>query len=236
MKNKILTNLIIVTFYSLTALTVYAKDKDEIVLEDGRVLKNPYIISKNPAGLNIGHKSGVIFIPFSEMSKERQKQFDYNPKEAQKYKKRIAQAQRKRQIRIEKEEKQEKTVDTGSFSYGPESFPEQSAKTALENELTSLLQEKARLKKEYSMVSSGRVLPRSGPSDDVYMSYRGGKVYRKKKKNYGREQTKNSLDKRKRLKEINAELQKNIRRTTTVRNLISRQKTKGIKKGKTVEY
>ena len=74
MKNKILSVLIIVTFFSLIGLPTYAETKDEIVLKDGRILKNPYIISRTPSGLNIGHESGVIFIPFSKMSKERKKQ------------------------------------------------------------------------------------------------------------------------------------------------------------------
>jgi hypothetical protein len=38
------------------------------------------------------------------------------------------------------------------------------------------------------------------------------------------------------LKEIAAALQKNIRRTTTVRNLISRDIGKGIQKGRTMKY
>ena len=45
MKNKILINLIAITFCSLLTLTVYAEEKDEIVLQNGKVLKKPYIIS-----------------------------------------------------------------------------------------------------------------------------------------------------------------------------------------------
>ncbi|MCK4982899.1 MAG: hypothetical protein KAS17_08250, partial [Victivallaceae bacterium] len=82
--------------------------------------------------------------------------------------------------------------------------------------------------------NAGRINPRSGPSDDIYISYRGGKVYRKKRPNYAKQKTKNVNEKRRRLKEIAAELQKNVRRTTTVRNLISRSKIGGIKKGRTV--
>jgi len=94
MKNKILSVLIIVTFSSLIGLPTYAETKDEIVLKDGRVLKNPYIISKTPSGLNVGHENGVIFIPFSQMSKKRQKQYNYNPAKSKKHKKKIAKAQR----------------------------------------------------------------------------------------------------------------------------------------------
>jgi len=235
MKNKVLTSFLAIAFCCLITLEVSAKDKDEIVLKDGKVLKKPYIISRTPSGLNIGHERGVIFVPFSKMSKKRQKQFNYDPKKSKAHKARIAKAQRNRQIRIAKG-KQTRKTDSGSFSYGPETFPEKSTSSLLEDELATLLREKARLQKEYSQVSSGRILPSGGPSDNVYISYRGGKVYRKKRNNYGKNQTKNSLAKRKRLKEINSELQKNIRRTHTVRNLIKRQTYKGIKKGKTVRY
>ena len=235
MKNKILINLIAITFCSLLTLTVYAEEKDEIVLQNGKVLKKPYIISRTPAGLNVGHENGVIFVPFSEMSEKRQKQYNYDPQKAEKYKKRIAKAQRGRQMRIAKKENQKKEPDTGSFSYGEERFPEQSTGSQLKNELASLLREKARLKKEYSMVNSGRIKPQSGPSDNTYISYRGGKVHRSKKKSYTEKESKNYLNKRRRLKEITGLLQKNERRTTTVRNLISRETVKGIKVGRTLQ-
>jgi hypothetical protein len=232
MNIKILTTLIIVAF---CALTSFAETKNEIVLNDGRVLKNPYIISRTPAGLNVGHQDGVIFVPFRKMSKERQKQYGYSPKESKKYKKKIAKAQRSRQVRIAQEKKVEK-VESSSFSYGPERFPVQATSSLLQNELAELLREKARLEKEHRRVQSGRVNPASGPSNDAYISYRGGKVYRKKRTSYGKQSIKNLNYKKKRLKEINGALQRNIRRTTTVRDLIKRETNKGIKKGRTLNY
>ena len=234
MKNKILINVFVLTFCSMLTLRSFAEEKDEITLKDGKVLKKPYIISKNPSGLNVGHENGVIFVPFSEMSEKRQKQYNYDPKKAEKYKKRIAKAQKRRRIRIAEQRKKGKTSDTGSVSFEEESFPEQSTKSQLENELTSLLREKARLERRYSQINSGRIKPQSGSSDNTYVSYRGGKVYRKKKGSYTARESKNFLDKRKLLKEISGELQRNKRRTITVRNLIKRQTAKGIKIGKTV--
>jgi len=139
-----------------------------------------------------------------------------------------------RQVRIAKKQAQGPKPDTGSFSYGPESFPEQSISSKLENELAELIREKARLEKERTRVNAGRINPASGHADDSYISYRGGKVYRKKRSSYAGQVTKNVNEKRRRLKEIAAALQKNIRRTTTVRNLISRDIGTGIKKGRTV--
>jgi hypothetical protein len=243
MKNKTLINLIAMIFFGMLALTVFAEDKakaekkaiddkDEIVLQDGKVLKKPYIISRTPTGLNVGHESGVIFIPFSEMSEKRQKQYNYNPEKAKAYKKRIAQAQQRRKERIV--QANQKKSDNGFFAYEEESFPEQSTGTQLENELASLLKRQAQLKREYSQVSAGRVTPQSGHSDGAYFSYRGGKVYRKTRKSYTEKETKNFMDKRRRLKEINGEMQKVSRRINTVRNLIQREKVKGIKVGRTL--
>ena len=239
MKNKILINLAAITFCCMLALTVFAEDKseekDEIVLQNGKVLKKPYIISRTPAGLNVGHENGVIFIPFSEMSEKRQKQYNYDPERAKKYKTRITRAQHRRQVRLAKDVKQKKGAANGFFSHGEDDFPQQSTGTQLENELASLLREKARLEKQYSDVNSGRVKPLSGSSDSSYVSYRGGKVYRKNKASYSKKENKNFLDKRRRLKEIKGELQRVSRRITTVRNLIQREKVKGIKVGKTLK-
>ncbi len=243
MKDKILINLTAITICSMLALTVFAdekdekksEEKDEIVLENGKVLKKPYIISRTPAGLNVGHESGVIFIPFSEMSEKRQKQYNYNPEKAKKYKEKINQAQRRRQIRLAQKANQKSKPDNGFFAYEEESFPEQSTGTQLENELASLIKKQAQLKREYSLVNSGKVKPQSGSSDNTYVSYRGGKVYRKTKKSYTSKERKNFMDKRRRLKEIKGEQQRVSRRITTVRNLIQREKTKGIKVGKTLQ-
>ncbi|MBU8901881.1 MAG: hypothetical protein KOO69_04005 [Victivallales bacterium] len=234
MKNKIFISLLSLSFFSLIMLTVSAENNNEIVLKDGRILKNPYIISKTPVGLNIGHENGVIFVPFSKMSQTRQEQYNYSPKESKKYKKKIVEAQHKRQTRLAKQQARAKKSDSGSVSYGPERFPARSTKSRLQTELYELIREKSRLEKEYSRVSSGRISPKSGPSDDTYISYRGGKVYRKKRTNYAKQQTKNINIRKRRLKEINSALQRNIRRTNTVRNLISRSQIGGIKKGRTM--
>jgi hypothetical protein len=200
----------------------------EIVLASGRVLKNAYIISRTPAGLNIGHETGVVFVPFSEMSKERQKKYNYDPKKAQEYLERRKEAQQRRAVRLAKkkaeEEKDEDEDDSFDFEY--DEFPQLSPLDQLQKELNYLLRERDRLERLYSKVKNSPVAPRGGPS---YSTYRGGKIT-----SYTQQHQQNSLDKRRRLKEISGELQRNKRRTTTVRNLISRAKTKGIKRGKTI--
>ena len=66
MRNKILINMLVLTFCSLLILTVSAKEKDEIILKNGKILKKPYIISRTPSGLNVGHENGVILLISSQ--------------------------------------------------------------------------------------------------------------------------------------------------------------------------
>ncbi|MFA6715985.1 MAG: hypothetical protein WC082_15035 [Victivallales bacterium] len=227
MKRGILLILSITLSGAVTALSA-PENKDEITLPDGRVLEKPYIISRNPAGLNVGYKNGVIFVPFSEMSEEKQKYYKYDPEKAKEYNQKLAAARQQRQAKLKqkKMQAQQQENDDG-FSYIPDSSPEQSILGRLENEMVELRKENARLKKEYSDVRAGRISPVD--AGDPYMSYRGGKVYRK-----GRSQSAGSaeMQKRRRLKELKGAIQRNERRIVTVRNLISREKTTGIQKGK----
>jgi hypothetical protein len=195
-------------------------------LASGRVLKNAYIISRTPAGLNVGHETGVVFVPFSEMSEERQKKYKYDPEKAAEYLARRKEAQKTRALRLAKKKAEQDSEENESFDFEYNEFPQLSPLGQLQKELNYLLRERDRLERLYSKVKSSPVRPSGGSS---YSTYRGGKVV-----SYTRQQQKNSLEKRRMLKEISGQLQRNKRRTTTVRNLISRAKTKGIKRGKTM--
>ena len=233
MKSKILPFLVIVAFCSLVSIRVFAENRKEIVLEDGRVLKNAYIISRTPSGLNVGHDKGVIFIPFSEMSKERQKYYHYDPEKAKAYEERITKAQVKRQTRLAKKRAEEKKDDEEAFDYQFTSFSVLSPVDRLKQELASLLAEKRKLEKERTQVINGNVLPAGGPSDGSYTSYRGGKVSHK---SYTGMAAQNVTDKKRRLKEIRFALEQNSRRTTTVRNLLREAQFKGVKNKKSKKY
>jgi hypothetical protein len=226
MKHKILSFLLVIIICNFSLFAGEQKFASDI-------LKNAYIISKNPAGLNIGHESGVVFVPFAKMSKERQKYYKYDREKAKKHEAKISKAQRKRQVRVAKA--QTATASSNFLEYPSVNFPQQSNSNILKDELASLLREKATLEKERTAINSGQISPSGGPSDQYYISYRGGKVYRNKQKSYTQQHSRNSLDKKRRLKEIDSNLQKNKRRTSTVRNLISRNTTKGIKVGKTLQ-
>lgn len=72
----------------------------KVTLPNGKVLIDPYVISKRPDGLEVGHKTGIMFIKFSNMPVKYQKKYGYNPKKAASYEKK--QAERKRKIANEK--------------------------------------------------------------------------------------------------------------------------------------
>ncbi len=71
-------------------ICISASALDSYTLPDGRVLENPYIISQTPAGLNVGHSKGVIFVKFSSLPEDIQKKFNYDPQEALKHESRMA--------------------------------------------------------------------------------------------------------------------------------------------------
>lgn len=228
MKRGILPVLLLVLAGASLRTAALESGKDEITLPDGRVLEKPYIISQNPAGLNIGHKNGVIFVPFADMSEEKQKFYKYDPEKAEEYEQKIAEARKQRQVKLAQKKAQAKAAqeEEDNFDYIPDSVPEQSVLGRLENEMAELRNENARLKKEYSDIQAGRVNP--GDAGDPYMSFRGGKVYRK-----SQGATRNAdMEKRRRLKEIKGAIERNERRIVTVRALLSREKTTGIQKGR----
>lgn len=62
-----------------------SKDKKDIMLQTGKVLKNAYVLDKRPNGLSVAHDDGVMFIHFSDMPLEMQKKYNYNPIKAAAY-------------------------------------------------------------------------------------------------------------------------------------------------------
>ena len=82
------------------ANVAYAK---KVTLPNGKVLIDPYVISKRPDGLEVGHKTGIMFIKFSNMPVKYQKKYGYSPKKAAAYEKK--RAKRKQQIAKEKKAK-----------------------------------------------------------------------------------------------------------------------------------
>ena len=69
-------------------------------LTNGKKITDPYVISKRPNGLEIGHKTGITFIKFEMLPEELQKKYNYNPAAAKTYEETLA---AKKQADAEKE-------------------------------------------------------------------------------------------------------------------------------------
>ncbi len=54
-------------------------------LANGKTIVDPYVISKRPNGLEIGHNTGISFIKFEILPIKIQKQYGYSPDAAKKY-------------------------------------------------------------------------------------------------------------------------------------------------------
>ena len=59
-------------------------------LANGKTIVDPYVISKKPNGLEIGHKTGISFVKFELLPPKIQQQYGYSPEAAQKYEESLA--------------------------------------------------------------------------------------------------------------------------------------------------
>ncbi len=106
------TTIFLICAITVTGLSLSAKT---YTLANGTTINNPYVISKRPNGLEIGHDVGVMFIKFELLPEKIQKQYGYSPEAAKKYeedkaKKKIAQANQK-QAEAKKQEIFTKKMD-----------------------------------------------------------------------------------------------------------------------------
>ncbi len=70
---------------------------ESYTLPNGKVLENPYVIGKNPNGLEVGHDGGVLFVKFADAPVEIQKKFNYDPAAAAEFEKQqIAQKEKRK--------------------------------------------------------------------------------------------------------------------------------------------
>ena len=73
----------------------------------GQTLEDPYVMSRRPNGLEVGHKRGIMFIKFVDMPKEIQEKYNYDPEAAKKYEaEKLRQKQEYARKKREKEEKE----------------------------------------------------------------------------------------------------------------------------------
>ena len=91
---------------------VFAADSDkvekhDVTLKNGKVLQDAYILDKKPNGVTVGYKDGCMFIRYSDMPAEIQKQFDYDPDKAASYEKKIEDRKKANQKAAEKQKARE---------------------------------------------------------------------------------------------------------------------------------
>ena len=78
-------------------------------LANGKTIVDPYVISKRPNGLEIGHKTGISFVKFELLPPEIQKRYGYSPEEARKYEENLAK-KKKAELEAKKREAQKQAA------------------------------------------------------------------------------------------------------------------------------
>ena len=80
------------------------REKTDVTLRNGKVLEEAYILDKKPNGVTIAYKDGCMFVRFSDMPREFQRMFGYDPIKSARYENKVN-VQKKL---IEMEEKERK--------------------------------------------------------------------------------------------------------------------------------
>jgi len=101
------------TLAALCALTTlgFSLSAKTYTLGNGKKIVDPYVISKRPDGLEIGHKTGISFIKFEMLPVKIQKQYGYSPEAAKKYEASKAQQKKAEALKKEKEAKKQAAFD-----------------------------------------------------------------------------------------------------------------------------
>jgi len=153
-------------------------------LPSGKVLIDPYVISRTPYALEVGHKNGVMRIPFKDLPADIQERYNYSPKKANAYlaKKKKAEALRnkKRQAEAKKKAAQREKFRKLRLSSTIENLEIDVKKTQLridelKNEIPRLENEKDNLLDQSSDLAATPVADNSG-SRSTY-SWDGGFFY-----------------------------------------------------------
>jgi len=145
--NKLATITAAALLCAFCAATASAKSYK---LPNGKTLVDPYVISKRPNGLEIGHKSGVMFVKFKDLPAKIQKEYGYDPEKAAVYEKqRTAQKRQfdaEKRAEAERKAKVRKQVNENLFKASVERLSLDIRKTKLR--ITFLKEEIPRLEKE----------------------------------------------------------------------------------------
>ena len=70
-----LLNLLLI----ISAVFCFNLTADTYTLPNGKVLEDPYVMSQRPDGLEIGHKTGIMFVKFTDLPEQVRKKYNYDP-------------------------------------------------------------------------------------------------------------------------------------------------------------
>jgi hypothetical protein len=82
---NIFNNKIALTLICALTTVGFSLSAKTYTLANGKKIVDPYVISKRPDGLEIGHKTGISFVKFEIMPVKLQKKYGYSPDAAKKY-------------------------------------------------------------------------------------------------------------------------------------------------------
>lgn len=130
-------------------------EKHDITLNNGKVLKDAYILDKKPNGITFGHKEGCTFVRFSDMPEGAQKYFNYDPNKAASYEKKIEDQKKANQKAAEKQKAKEKQQQAERDQRNKERRINQQEQTVRKLEL-QLEEARKRLQNTENIVSQDR--------------------------------------------------------------------------------
>ncbi|MBN1863818.1 MAG: hypothetical protein JW808_02835 [Victivallales bacterium] len=153
--NKILCVTAVLTFVLTAGTFIHADQKGKtLTLADGTVFKNPYVISHDPAALEIGHDNGIQRVPFTELPLELQQKYGYSPEKAQKFEEEQAvrreELKKKQAVEAQEKQKQDEQFQAQRLSADIVHIEDEIKKTQLgiddlKNEIPSLEQQQKTL-------------------------------------------------------------------------------------------
>jgi len=107
---KLFRNTTTLAFICALTSAGFSLSAKTYTLGNGKKIVDPYVISKRPDGLEIGHKTGISFVKFELLPAKLQKQYGYSPEAAKKY-----EAQKAKQKKAEAKKKQAEAKKKAAF-------------------------------------------------------------------------------------------------------------------------
>lgn len=143
-------------------------EKHDLTLNNGKVLKDAYILDRKPNGITFGHKDGCSFVRFTDMPEGARKYFNYDPDKAASYEKKMEDQKKANQKAAEKQKAREQQQQAERDQRNRERRISQQEQTVRKLEL-QLDEAKKRLQNTENIVSQdrGALVSTVGSSNDA---------------------------------------------------------------------